>query len=444
MESVPNRQMVKSPVRIEGVVTPPGDKSISQRALLLNSIANGTSHISNLCEGDDKTSILGCLIGLGADITGVSACSIHNETECYEVVGHGPNGLTEPTDVLNAGNSGTTMRLVAGVLSGQPFFSVISGDRSLNARPMDRIVLPLTDMGAQIMGRRGSSLAPLAIRGGDLSGIDYKMEISSAQVKSSLLLAGLYAKGHTTITQPAQSRDHTERMLQSMGADIKADGFRVTVGKSDLTAMDVEVPSDVSAAAFWLVAGCCHPNARIRINSVGINPTRAGVLKVLESMGANIRLENLRQEGGEPEADLVAETSDLVGTEIGGDMIATVVDELPVLSLAASLAKGTTTITDATELRVKESDRIKATVDGLTRLGANIKENSDGMLIRGVEHLVGSECNSYGDHRIAMTMGVAGLLALGTTIINGADKAAISYPDFWNTLYDLSSSSPNS
>lgn len=444
MESVSGRQIVKSPLRIEGVVTPPGDKSISQRALLLNSISNGASHISNLCEGDDRISILRCLIGLGADITSVSACSIHNNTECFEVLGHGPSGLTEPTHVLNAGNSGTTMRLVSGILSGQPFLSVISGDQSLNARPMDRIVLPLTDMGAQIMGRRGSSLAPLAIRGGNLSGIDYKMEIPSAQVKSSLMLAALYAKGHTTITQPAQSRDHTERMLSSMGADIQVDGLRVTVGKSDLTAVDVEIPSDTSAAAFWLVAACCHPNARIRINRVGINPTRAGVLKVLESMGANIRLENIRDEAGEPEADLIAETSDLVGTEVGGDMIATVVDELPVLSLAASLAKGTTVITDAAELRVKESDRIKATVDGLSRLGANVKETSDGMLIRGVQHLVGSECDSHGDHRIAMTMGVAGLLASGTTIINGANKATISYPGFWITLHDLISSSPNS
>jgi 3-phosphoshikimate 1-carboxyvinyltransferase len=233
-------------------------------------------------------------------------------------------------------------------------------------------------------------------------------------------------------------------MLNSMGANIQIDGLRVIVGESDLTAVDTEVPSDISAAAFWLIAGCCHPNARIRINRVGINPTRAGVLKVLESMGANIRLENLRDEGGEPEADIIAETSDLVGTEVGGDMIATVIDELPVLSLAASLAKGTTVITDAAELRVKESDRIKATVDGLSRLGANVKERSDGMLIHGVQRLVGSECDSYGDHRIAMTMGIAGLLASGTTTVKDAHSAAISYPNFWNTLYDLSSSSPNS
>ncbi|MDP7578906.1 MAG: 3-phosphoshikimate 1-carboxyvinyltransferase [SAR202 cluster bacterium] len=444
MESVSDRQMIESPLRVEGVVTPPGDKSVSQRALLLNSIANGKSHISNLCEGDDRTSILRCLIGLGADISEISTCSTHTNTECYEVVGNGPSGLTEPSEVLNAGNSGTTMRLVSGILSGQPFLSVISGDRSLNARPMDRIVQPLTKMGAQIIGRCNSSLAPLAIRGGNLSGIDYKMEIPSAQVKSSLMIAALYAKGHTTITQPAQSRDHTERMLNSMGANIQIDGLRVIVGESDLTAVDTEVPSDISAAAFWLIAGCCHPNARIRINRVGINPTRAGVLKVLESMGANIRLENLRDEGGEPEADIIAETSDLVGTEVGGDMIATVIDELPVLSLAASLAKGTTVITDAAELRVKESDRIKATVDGLSRLGANVKERSDGMLIHGVQRLVGSECDSYGDHRIAMTMGIAGLLASGTTTVKDAHSAAISYPNFWNTLYDLSSSSPNS
>ena len=438
MESVPSRQVIGSPSRIDGVVTPPGDKSISQRALLLNSIATGTAHVSNLCEGDDRTSILSCLTGLGADITEASPCSIHPGAACYKVRGHGADSLSEPSEVLDAGNSGTTMRLVSGLLAAQPFLSVITGDESLNARPMDRIVRPLTEMGAQIMGRGDDSFAPLAIRGGDLSGIDYEMTVPSAQVKSSIMIAGLHAEGRTSVNQPAQSRDHTERILSSMGADIQVDGLRVTVGKSDLTSVDIEVPADVSAAAFWLVAGCCHPNARIRINRVGINPTRAGVLRVLESMGASIRFENVREEGGEPEADLIAETSELVGTEIGGEMIATVVDELPVLALAASLAKGTTVIRDAEELRVKESDRIKATVDGLSRLGADVEERPDGMVVQGSASLAGAECESYGDHRIAMTMGVAGLIASGTTVVEGADAAAVSYPDFWNTLDYLS------
>ena len=437
MESA-SRRTIRPPSRIEGVITPPGDKSISQRALLLNSIARGAAHVSNLCEGDDRTSILRCLTGLGADITEVSPCSIHGGVGCYDVRGRGLGGLSEPSDVLNAGNSGTTMRLVSGLLSAQPFLSVITGDESLNARPMDRIVRPLTEMGARIMGRGDDSFAPLAIHGGGLSGIEYEMPVPSAQVKSSLMIAALHSKGRTTIDQPAQSRDHTERILSSMGADIQVDGLRVTVGRSDLTAVDIEVPADVSAAAFWLVAGCCHPNARIRINRVGINPTRAGVLRVLESMGAGIRLENVREEGGEPEADLIAETSDLVGAEIGGEMIAAVVDELPVLSLAAALAKGTTVIRDAGELRVKESDRIKATVDGLSRLGASVEERPDGMIVQGGANLVGARCESYGDHRIAMTMGVAGLIASGATVVEGADAAAVSYPDFWNALDCLS------
>ena len=345
--------------------------------------------------------------------------------------------MSEPAGVLNAGNSGTTMRLVAGLLAAQPFFSVITGDRSLRTRPMDRIVLPLTRMGARIMGRGDGSLAPLAIQGGDLSGIEYAVPVASAQVKSSLMIAGIHADGHTVIQQPAQSRDHTERLLSAMGASIHVDGLRVTVSRSDLTPVDIEVPGDVSSAAFWLVAGCCHPNARVRVNGVGINPTRAGVLKVLEAMGANIRTENVREERGELAADLIAETSDLRATEIRGDDIAAVVDELPVLAVAASLARGTTVIADAGELRHKESDRIRATVDGLSRLGARIEERPDGMVIHGGATLVGAECDSYRDHRIAMTMAVAGLIARGSTTVNGAEAAAVSYPDFWRTLDGL-------
>ena len=434
------RQTIRPPSSLQGSVVPPGDKSISQRALLLNSIANGTAHVANLCEGDDRASILRCLRGLGVRIRRHSLCSVTGAQDCFEVRGRGPDGLSEPAQVLNAGNSGTTMRLVSGLLAAQPFFSVINGDRSLRARPMSRIVGPLVQMGAHISGRDRDSLAPLAIRGGDLKGIDYELPVASAQVKSCLMIAGLHAAGTTRISQPAESRDHTERMLRSMGAEVEVEGLNVQVRPSALSAIDVVVPGDISSAAFWLVAGCCHPNGRVRVEGVGINPTRSGVLDVLRAMGARVRVENVREERAEPVADIVAETSELRGTEIAGATIPRVIDELPVLALAASLARGTTVIRDAAELRVKESDRIQATVEGLSALGAKIEERPDGMVVQGVGGLKGSETRSYGDHRIAMTMGVAALIADGETTVDGAEAASVSYPGFWDTVGRLSGS----
>ena len=428
---------VRSAPRLEGTVVLPGDKSISQRAILLNSIALGTAHVSNLCAGDDRSSILRCMRGLGVRITRHSPCPVNGADECFHVDGRGRDGLIEPRTMLNAGNSGTATRLVTGLLAAQPFFSVISGDESLRSRPMDRIVGPLTRMGARIMGRGDDSLAPLAVRGGDLSGIDFDQPVASAQVKSSLLIAGLQAESETAVTQPAESRDHTERMLRAMGANIEVDGLRVAVRRSTLSSIDVTVPGDISGAAFWLVAGCIHPNARIRLKGVGINPTRTGVLHVLQAMNANVRLENVREEGDEPVADIVAESSSLEGAEISGGLIPRVIDELPALALAASLARGKTVIRDAVELRVKESDRIAATVDGLSRLGARIEEETDGMVIHGGGKLIGAECDSYGDHRIAMTLAIAGLVAQGETVIDGAEAAELSYPDFWDTLDSL-------
>ncbi len=419
---------------------PPGDKSISHRAALLNSIARGEAHVSNFCVGDDRASMLRCLRGLGARIRRHTACSVTGADECFEVRGQGRKGLSEPDSLLNAGNSGTTMRLVSGLLAAQPFLSVISGDRSLRNRPMSRIVIPIREMGASVMGRSNDSLAPLAIRGGSLRGIDYEMPVASAQLKSCILIAGLYAEGETTVRQPAASRDHTERMMTAMGARLRTGGLSVSVRASELTSMDVRVPADVSGAAFWLVAGVCHPNARVRVSGVGMNPSRTGVLDALKAMGARISVENVREEAGEPSADLVAESSRLEGTEIRGDIIPRVIDELPVLALAACFARGTTIIGDAQELRVKESDRIQAAVDGLSRLGANVEERPDGMVIQGGATLKGAACKSYGDHRIAMTMAVAGLLAQGSTVISGAEAASISYPSFWDTLKELSRS----
>ncbi|MDA1347340.1 MAG: 3-phosphoshikimate 1-carboxyvinyltransferase [Chloroflexi bacterium] len=431
------RQLVGPPARLEGAVLLPGDKSISHRALLLNSLARGTAHVSNLCHGDDRVSMLRCLRGLGTRIDRHTDCAITGATECFNVRGRGHGGFDEPSVVLNAGNSGTTLRLVAGLLAAQPFFSVISGDRSLRARPMGRIVRPLTEMGARVSGRMEDSLAPLAIRGGGLRGIVHETAESSAQVKSAILIAGLHAKGKTTIRQPSASRDHTERMMIAMGAELATDGREATLMPSDLRSMDVRVPGDISGSAFWLVAAACHPNARISLPGVGINPTRTGVLEVLREMGARIRVENVKEEAGEPSADLVAESSDLSAVEISGDIIPRVIDEIPVLALAACFASGTTVIKDAAELRVKESDRISATVDGLSRLGARVEERPDGMVIEGGSILRGAECDSFGDHRIAMTMGIAGLLAKGETTVDGGEAAAVSYPGFWQTLNDL-------
>ena len=428
------KRVVRSPSRIDATLSVAGDKSISQRALILNAIASGTAHVSNLCVGDDRSSILRCLDGLGVRIERHTSCPVSGAAECFEVEGVGPEGLREPETVLDAGNSGTAFRLLSGLVAGQPFLSIMSGDESLRKRPMTRIVDPLTRMGARIAGRGGGSLPPLAIQGGGLKGIAFDMPMASAQVKSAVLIAGLFADGRTTVVQPAESRDHTERMLRWMGGDIDVDGLSVSVRRSALESRDVPVPGDISSAAFWIVAGCVHPDARIRVTNVGFNPTRAGVVRVLEAMGAKVRLENVREGAWEPIVDVVAETSSLRSVEIGGDVVPTVIDELPILALAACMAEGTTVISDAAELRVKESDRIRATVEGLSGLGADIEERPDGMVIHGTGGLKGAAATSHGDHRIAMTLGVAGLAAAGETVVDGAEAAAISYPDFWDTL----------
>ena len=421
---------VHGSARLEATVVPPGDKSISHRAALLNAISDGQARVTNFCVGDDRTSMLGCLRGLGVEIEE----RIEDGREVFIIRGRGADGLSEPLDYLYSGNSGTTMRLVSGLLAAQPFFSVITGDSSLRRRPMKRILSPLSLMGAQVMGRGGGSLAPLAFDGGGLHGIEYEMPVASAQLKSCILIAGLFAEGETSVIQPAESRDHTERMMASMGADVEKDGLRLTVRPSRLASLDIQVPCDISGAAFWLVAGAAHPNARITVKGVGVNPTRTGVLDVLREMGASISVENVREVGNEPSADLVAESSDLRGVEIAGDIIPRVIDELPVLAVAASQATGQTVIRDAAELRVKESDRITATVTGLAALGARIRETEDGMIIEGGSKLSGAEVESHGDHRIAMSMAVAGLIADGATTIGESDAADVSYPTFWSEL----------
>jgi 3-phosphoshikimate 1-carboxyvinyltransferase len=429
---------LRNQARLEGTVSTAGDKSISHRAALLNSIADGTAHVSNFCVGDDRTSMLGCLRGLGVQIIEHHDCDVWPGQECFEIAGVGLNGLQEPSDVLHAGNSGTTTRLVSGLLAGQSFLSVLTGDDSLRSRPMGRVVEPLSKMGAVFMGRKNDTLLPMTVRGGSLNTIEYDLKIASAQVKSAILIAGLYANGRTVVRSPGESRDHTERMMKYMGADMDIDGLSVAVGASKLSATNVKVPGDISSAAFWMVAAAAHPNASIRLVNVGINPTRTGVIEVLKSMGANIRLENVVEDESEPAADIVVESSNLRGVEIAGDIIPKVIDELPALALAAARAEGTTIIRDAQELRVKESDRISATVTGLGKLGADIEETTDGMVIRGGRKLQGAAVESFGDHRIAMTMSIASTMADGETTIDGSEAADVSYPTFWDTLDSVS------
>lgn len=418
---------VQRPRRLRGDVTPPGDKSISHRAAIFNAIADGEARIENYGTGADLASTLRVLRGLGTQID-------RHDDGAFTVQG---GALTEPPDVLNTGNSGTTTRLMAGVLAGQPFMSVMTGDRSIRSRPMARIVEPLRLMGADVDGRDGGRLAPLTFRGGGLRGIEYRMPVASAQVKSALLLAGLFADGETTLEQIAVSRDHTELMFRSMGVEVIEDGLTVRMRPGRLTAMDVTVPADISSAAYWLVAGVCHPDAEVRVRNVGVNPTRTGILDALEMMGADVEIENERSVGGEAVADLVARSSSLRAAEIGGDLIPRLVDEVPVLALAACFAEGTTVIRDAAELRVKESDRLTAARVELSRLGAEIEELDDGLRVTGGRALSGSTHRTYADHRIAMTMGAAGLVASGETTIRSAQTASVSYPTFWEDLGSL-------
>lgn len=418
-------ETVTRPRRLRGTLTPPGDRSISVRAALFNALAEGEARVSNYGPGDDCASALAVLRGLGA--------AIEPSGDGF-VIGDSP--LSEPGDVLDAGNSGTVMRLSAGALAGLPFFSVLTGDASLRRRPMGRVVAPLREMGAAISAREGGRLAPLAIYGGELRGIRYTMPVASAQVKSCLLLAGLFAEGETVLEQPAVSRDHTERAFRAMGVPVEERGLELRMRPGRLHALDVTVPGDISAAAFWMVAAACHPDAEVRAKGIGINPGRTGILDVLSAMGAGVTVENERDVGGEPVADVVVRSSELQAVEIAGDLIPRVQDEIPVLALAACFARGTTVVADAEELRVKETDRIRAIVTELRRLGADVEETPDGMTVSGGRALRGVEGENYGDHRMAMMLGVAGLVAEGRTTVEG-DVASVTYPSFWSDLRRL-------
>ncbi|BAQ62095.1 5-Enolpyruvylshikimate-3-phosphate synthase [Geminocystis sp. NIES-3708] len=421
---------------LQGKISIPGDKSISHRALMLGAIASGKTIIKGLLLGEDPRSTAQCFQAMGAKISQLNS-------EEVIVTGIGEEGLQEPLNILDAGNSGTTMRLMLGLLASQPnkFFAV-TGDDSLRSRPMSRVVQPLQQMGAIIYGRNTNKNAPLAVIGQNLKGIHYHSPIASAQVKSCILLAGLMTEGKTTVTEPALSRDHSERMLRAFGAtlEIDVDTHSVTIeGKTKLYGQTVIVPGDISSAAFWLVAGAITPNSELTIENVGINPTRTGILEALMMMGADITLENKRETAGEPVADLKVKSSKLKACTIEGAIIPRLIDEIPILAVAACFAEGTTIIKDAEELRVKESDRLAVMATELNKMGANITELPDGLEIMGSVTLKGSEMDSYTDHRIAMSLAIAGLNAKGKTTINRAQAASISYPTFVKTLKYLTS-----
>jgi 3-phosphoshikimate 1-carboxyvinyltransferase len=420
--------------RLRGTVRVPGDKSISHRAAIFNALAGGEAVVQNFLPGDDCRSTLRVLTALGADV----ALDESGEAPVLRVRGAGLHGLREPHEVLDCGNSGTTIRLMAGVLAGQPFHSVLSGDASLRTRPMGRIAEPLRLMGGRVDGRMDGGYAPLSVRGGGLRGIRYRLPVASAQTKSAVLLAALFADGDTVVEEPAASRDHTERMLSAMGARVDREGPAVRLQPgSPLQAMSMRVPNDISAAAFWMVAAAVHPDAEIRIEGVGVNPTRAGVIDVLREMGADVAVDEERTVGGEPVADVTVRSSRLTGVVINGDTIPRLIDEVPVLAVAAALANGTTRIRDAGELRVKESDRIATVASELRKLGARIEEHDDGMTIEGGGALIGADVDSGGDHRLAMALAIAALCARGETRLSDAGAVAISYPDFWGCLERL-------
>ncbi len=416
---------------LQGRIRVPGDKSISHRALMLGAIAQGETQIQGLLLGEDPRSTASCFSALGAEISALNP-------ELVQVKGIGLGQLQEPIDVLDAGNSGTTIRLMLGILASHPgrFFTV-TGDGSLRSRPMSRVVKPLQQMGAQIWGRQGSSLAPLAIQGQNLQPIHYHSPIASAQVKSCILLAGLMTEGKTTVTEPALSRDHSERMLQAFGAELSIDPETNSVtitGPAQLHGQRVIVPGDISSAAFWLVAGAIVPGSELLIENVGVNPTRTGILEALAMMGADIQLENERTVAGEPVADLQVRSCSLHSCTIAGNLIPRLIDEIPILAVAAVFAQGTTVIRDAAELRVKESDRIAVMAAELNRMGARVTELPDGLEITGGTPLTGADVDSHTDHRIAMSLAIAALNASGTTTIHRAEAAAISYPGFIPTL----------
>lgn len=430
----PTERAVGPARAVRGVVRVPGDKSISHRAALFNALGDGQASITNFSPGADCGSTLSCLANLGVEI--------EREGQGVRVNGRSLHGLCEPADVLDCGNSGTTMRLLSGALAGSGLFAVLSGDSSLRRRPMARVVEPLRRTGARIDGRDGGRLPPLVISPvNGLRATEHRPGVASAQVKSALLLAGLFADGETTVVEPAPTRDHTERLLRAMGARLDSSERTITLQPVErLRCVDVEVPGDFSAAAFWLALAVLHPAAEVRIHNVGLNPTRTGFLTIVQRMGANVELQGEREVAGEPVADLVAWSSQLQATAVGADLVPLAIDEIPLVALLALFAEGETVVSGAGELRAKESDRLAVVAEGLSALGGDIEATPDGWRIR-PSRLHGGRVDSAGDHRMAMLLALAGTLGDGAEI-SGADSVSISYPTFWADLERVVSREP--
>ena len=410
-----------------GEINIPGDKSISHRSVMFGALAKGTTEITNFLKGADCLSTIDCFRKMGIEI--------EQTPEKILVHGKGLRGLCAPSETLNTGNSGTTTRLISGILAGQNFSTTLSGDTSLNSRPMGRIMEPLREMGANISSMNNNNCAPLKIEPGSLHGIHYQYKVASAQVKSAILLAGLYADGQTSVTEPTLSRNHTELMLKGFGADVTSHNTTASIRPcKELYAQKIDVPGDISSAAYFIAAGLIVPGSELLIKNVGGNPTRAGILKVCKDMGADITYINETTAGGEPTADILVKHSHLHGTVIEGDIIPTLIDEIPMIAVLAAFADGTTVIRDAAELKVKETNRIATVTENLLAMGGNITPTDDGMIIEGTGSLRGAKINSYLDHRIAMAFAIAALAAEGETTILDSQCVDVSYPGFFEML----------
>lgn len=415
---------------LKGELTIPGDKSVSHRSIMLGSLAKGTTRVTNFLEGADCLLTIALFRRMGIEI--------ERSGSIITVHGNGLHGLKKPDGILDCGNSGTTIRLISGIFAAQDFDVVLTGDESIQRRPMKRIITPLSQMGARIESTRHNDCAPLAITGSKLHGIHYQSPVASAQIKSAILLAGLYADGQTSVTEPVISRDHSERMLTRFGAAVSTTGTTATISPvTELYGTEVKVPGDISSAAFFIAAATLVPGSELIIRNVGINPTRDGIIKVCRAMGADIQFLNHHPEAAEPYADLLVRSSRLHGTTIEGSIIPTLIDELPIIAAMACFAEGETVIRDAAEMKVKESNRIEVMVRNLSAMGADITETEDGMIIRGGRPLHGAVIDSNADHRIAMTFAITALCAEGTTEIQGAECVEISYPTFYKDLQNL-------
>lgn len=425
------REIAIEPIKeLKGKITLPGDKSISHRAIMIGSIAHGKTLVKNFLASEDCLRTIEAFRAMGINI--------EEKNDQVFIYGRGLRGLLKPKSTIYLGNSGTSMRLILGILAGQPFRCELKGDESLSQRPMRRVTHPLRLMGAKVEGRDDANFAPLVIEGGDLKPIDYKTPVPSAQVKSSILFAGLYAHGQTRVTESAKSRDHTERMLKSFGADLSVLNNTITVkGPARLTGRVVEVPGDISSGAFFMVAAALLKGSRVQIGSIGLNPTRTGIIEILKRMGANLEVTTRATKGLEPVGDVRVEGGQLRGTKIGGAVIPRVIDELPIIMVAASLAKGSTIIEGARELRVKEADRIGSMAYNLKRLGVRVLEREDGIVIHGQESLKGGRLKSFGDHRTAMSMVIAGALSDAKSVVSDTECIDTSFPGFMDTLKQL-------